>query len=272
MGAKFEAPVKIISMNIPNFADPAIWLSLLTLTFLEIVLGVDNIIFISIISDKLDKSQQRKARNIGLLLAMVFRIGLLLTITMIMKLKDPLFTIPFIESEGVALAISWKDLILIAGGIFLIFKSTLEIHSKLEKPGEEETSTSKKYAALGSVIIQIVLIDAVFSFDSILTAIGLVDEVFIMVIAIVISIIIMMVFAGKISAFINDHPTLQMLALSFLIAIGMMLVAEGFHQHISKSYIYTMIAFSLLVEILNMRLRKNGESIKLRQGRGMDRD
>ncbi len=259
-------------MNFPDFADPAIWLSLLTLTFLEIVLGVDNIIFISIISDKLDESQQKKARNIGLLLAMVFRIGLLLTITMIMKLKDPLFTLPFIKSEGAPLEISWKDLILIAGGIFLIFKSTIEIHSKLEKPGGEETSTQKKYAGIGSVIFQIVLIDAVFSFDSILTAIGLVDEVFIMMIAIVISIVIMMVFAGKISDFINDHPTLQMLALSFLIAIGIMLVAEGFHQQIGKSYIYTMIAFSLLVELLNMRFRKNSESIKLRHGRGIDRD
>lgn len=254
-------------MTFPDFADPSIWLSLLTLTFLEIVLGVDNIIFISIISDKLEESQQKKARNIGLLLAMIFRIGLLLTITSIMKLKDPLFTIPFIKSEGTALDMSWKDLILIAGGIFLIFKSTLEIHSKLERPGEEHTSSQKVYPGIGSVIIQIVLIDAVFSFDSILTAIGLVDEVIIMMIAIVISIVIMMVFAGKISDFINDHPTLQMLALSFLIAIGIMLVAEGFHQHISKSYIYTMIAFSLLVELLNMRLRKKSDSIKLRQGR-----
>ena len=253
-------------MFFPDFADPSVWISLLTLTFLEIVLGVDNIIFISIISDKLEQSQQRRARNIGLLLAMVFRVGLLLTITWIMRLQDPLFTMPFIKSEGEPIDISWKDLILMAGGIFLIFKSTLEIHSKLEKPEVETATSKKKYASMRSVILQIILIDAVFSFDSILTAIGLVDQVSIMIIAVVISIVIMMIFAGAISNFINKHPTLQMLALSFLIAIGIMLVAEGFHQKIDKSYIYTMIAFSLLVELLNMRLRKNRESIKLKQG------
>ncbi len=253
-------------MLLPDFSDPAVWISLLTLTFLEIVLGVDNIIFISIISDKLEPSQQKKARNIGLILAMFFRVGLLLTITWIMRLQDPLFTLPFIKSEGQPIDISWKDLILMAGGIFLIFKSTLEIHSKLEKPVEADSTKKAVYAGLSSVILQIVLIDAVFSFDSILTAIGLVDEVSIMIIAVVISILIMMAFAGAISKFINKHPTLQMLALSFLIAIGIMLVAEGFHQKIDKSYIYTMIAFSLLVELLNMRLRKKSESIRLRQG------
>lgn len=251
-------------MHFPDFSDPSIWLSLLTLTFLEIILGVDNIIFISIISDKLDPAQQKRARTIGLVLAMVFRVGLLLTITWILKLQEPLFTIPFIKSEGAPIAISIKDLILMAGGIFLIFKSTLEIHSKLEKP-EEEHQNKKGYATIQSVIIQIVLVDAVFSFDSILTAIGLVDEVVIMIIAVIISILIMIAFAGTISRFINKHPTLQMLALSFLIAIGMMLVAEGFHQEISKSYIYTMIAFSLLVEMLNMRLRKKSDSIKLKK-------
>lgn len=252
-------------MTFPDFSDPSVWISLLTLTFLEIVLGVDNIIFISIISDKLEASQQKKARTIGLILAMFFRVGLLLTITWIMRLQDPLFTMPFIKSEGAPISISWKDLILMAGGIFLIFKSTLEIHSKLEKPVEESADKKAVYARMGSVILQIVLIDAVFSFDSILTAIGLVEEVSIMIIAVVISIFIMMAFAGAISKFINDHPTLQMLALSFLIAIGIMLVAEGFHQKISKSYIYTMIAFSLVVELLNMRLRKKHESIKLKQ-------
>jgi predicted tellurium resistance membrane protein TerC len=250
-------------MVFPDFSDPAVWLSLLTLTFLEIVLGVDNIIFISIISDKLDPSQQKKARTIGLILAMFFRVGLLLTITWIMRLQNPLFELPFIKAEGKPIGISWKDLILMAGGIFLIFKSTLEIHSKLEKPKQVDDAKKAAYATLGSVILQIVLIDAVFSFDSILTAIGLVDEVIIMIIAVVISIFIMMAFAGGISRFINKHPTLQMLALSFLIAIGIMLVAEGFHQKISKSYIYTMIAFSLLVELLNMRLKKNSDSIKL---------
>ncbi len=252
-------------MTFPDFSDPAVWLSLLTLTFLEIVLGVDNIIFISIISDKLDPSQQKRARTIGLLLAMFFRVGLLLTITWIMRLQNPLFTISFIKTEGVPIGISWKDIILMAGGIFLIFKSTLEIHSKLEKPFPVTTSEKPVYASIGTVILQIVLIDAVFSFDSILTAIGLVDEVFIMIIAVIISIITMMAFARAVSRFINKHPTLQMLALSFLIAIGIMLVAEGFHQKISKSYIYTMIAFSLLVELLNMRLRKKSESLKKKE-------
>jgi len=253
-------------MIIPDFTDPAVWLSLLTLTFLEIVLGVDNIIFISILSDKLDPAKQKQARNIGLVLAMIFRVGLLLTITWIMRLQDPLFTIPFIKTEGEPIGISWKDLILMAGGVFLIFKSTLEIHHKLEKPLETGSESKAVYANITTVILQIVMIDAVFSFDSILTAIGLVDEVFIMIIAVIISILIMMAFAGVISRFINRNPTLQMLALAFLIAIGIMLVAEGFHQKISKSYIYTMIAFSLVVELLNMRLRKKHEAVKLRGG------
>jgi predicted tellurium resistance membrane protein TerC len=253
-------------MEIPDFSDPSIWLSLLTLTFLEIVLGVDNIIFISIISDKLAPEEQKKARTMGLLLAMIFRILLLLAITWIMRLTQPLFTIPFIKTDGKAIGISWKDLILMAGGLFLIGKSTLEIHHKLEKPVEED-STKKVYTKFTSVVIQIVLIDAVFSFDSILTAIGLVEEVFIMIIAVVISIGIMIAFSGAISRFINNNPTLQMLALSFLIAIGIMLVAEGFHQEISKSYIYTMIAFSLVVELLNMRLRKRTEKIALKNSR-----
>jgi predicted tellurium resistance membrane protein TerC len=253
-------------MIFPDFSDPAVWLSLLTLTFLEIVLGVDNIIFISIISDKLHPDKQKRVRTIGLLLAMLFRIGLLLGITWILQLTNPLFTLPFIKSAGKPIDISWKDLILMAGGIFLIFKSTLEIHNKLEKPLGDEPETKPVYATSRGVIIQIVLIDAVFSFDSILTAIGLVDEVMIMIIAVMISIIIMIAFAGGISRFINKNPTLQMLALSFLIAIGIMLVAEGFHQKISKSYIYTMIAFSLLVELLNMRLRKRSEAIKLKKG------
>ena len=246
-------------MTFPDFSDPSVWISLLTLSFLEIVLGVDNIIFISIISDKLEPSQQRRARNIGLLLAMVFRIGLLLTITYIMRLQTPLFTMPFITADGAPINISWKDLILMAGGLFLVLKSTLEIHAKLEDKDGGHSEKKTVYASLSKVIVQIVLIDAVFSFDSILTAIGLVDEVSIMIIAVVISIIIMMAFASAVSKFINEHPTLQMLALSFLIAIGIMLVAEGFHQEISKSYIYTMIAFSLLVELLNMKIRKKGD-------------
>jgi predicted tellurium resistance membrane protein TerC len=252
-------------MVIPDFGDPAVWLSLLTLTFLEIVLGVDNIIFISIISDRLHPDKQKRARTIGLLFAMLFRTGLLLGITWIMRLTEPLFSIPFVKAAGEPVAISIKDLILIAGGIFLIAKSTLEIHHKLERPTGEKAEDRTTHATVSSVIIQIVLIDAVFSFDSILTAIGLVEEVMIMIIAVIISMIIMIAFSGAVSRFINRNPTLQMLALSFLIAIGIMLVAEGFHQKISKSYIYTTIAFSLVVELLNMRLRKKTDALKLKK-------
>jgi predicted tellurium resistance membrane protein TerC len=246
-----------------NLTDPGIITALLTLTVLEIILGVDNIIFISIVSNKLPAAQQPKARLIGLLLAMIFRVGLLLTISWIIALKNPLFHIPFIKDEGKPLGISWRDLILIAGGVFLVFKSTLEIHHKLEKTPPQTAETKASPTAFRSVILQIVLVDAVFSFDSILTAIGLVDEVWVMITAVVISITIMILFAGAISRFINKHPTLQILALAFLIMIGVMLVAEGFHQHFNKSYIYSAIAFSLVVELINMRLRKNREPVDL---------
>lgn len=255
-------------MPFPDFADPSVWISLLTLSFLEIVLGVDNIIFISIVSNKLPESQQPKARSLGLLLAMVFRILLLLTITWIIKLTNPVFTIPFIEENGAPIGISWKDIILLLGGIFLIAKSTLEIHHKLEKSATPKNKVV--YTAFSAVIFQIVLVDAVFSFDSILTAIGLVDNVIIMIIAVVISMLVMIAFAGAISAFINRNPTLQMLALAFLIVIGIMLIAQGFHQQISKSYIYTAMAFSLFVELLNMRLRRNVEKVQLNTGESED--
>ncbi|HQX73884.1 MAG TPA: TerC family protein [Chitinophagaceae bacterium] len=255
-------------MPFPDFADPSVWISLLTLSFLEIVLGVDNIIFISIVSNKLPESQQPKARSLGLLLAMVFRILLLLTITWIIKLTNPVFTIPFIEENGAPIGISWKDIILLLGGIFLIAKSTLEIHHKLEKSATPKNKVV--YTAFSAVIFQIVLVDAVFSFDSILTAIGLVDNVIIMIIAVIISMLVMIAFAGAISAFINRNPTLQMLALAFLIVIGIMLIAQGFHQQISKSYIYTAMAFSLFVELLNMRLRRNVEKVQLNTGESED--
>lgn len=248
-------------LDLPNLSDPGVITALLTLTVLEIILGVDNIIFISIVSNKLPEAQQPRARTIGLLLAMVFRIFLLLTITWIIKLTNPIFTIDFIQHEGKPLGISWKDLILIAGGIFLLVKSTLEIHHKLEVANKPSTAIAP--SGFTSVILQIVMVDAVFSFDSILTAIGLSDNVSVMIAAVVISMIIMMLFATRISTFINKHPSLQILALSFLIMIGVMLVAEGFHQEINKAYIYTAIAFSLIVELINMRMRKKHANVHL---------
>jgi predicted tellurium resistance membrane protein TerC len=251
--------------DFPNLADPALLLSLLTLTFLEIVLGVDNIIFISIVAGKLPPEEQPRARNIGLLLALCFRIGLLFTITWMMRLTTPVFSIPFLkEANGLPLAITWKDLILIIGGIFLLYKSTVEIHHKLEKSAKPKKKNV--YAGFGMVLFQIVLVDAVFSVDSILTAIGLVENVWVMIIAVVISMGVMLAFAGAISRFISKHPTLQILALAFLIAIGIILIAQGFHQKISKSYLYTAIAFSLVVEMINIRLRKNREMVELNDG------
>lgn len=223
------------------------WIALLTLTFLEIVLGVDNIIFISIVSNKLPVEQQAKARRLGLTLALFFRIGLLLGISYIIKFTEPLVTVfdhPF----------SGRDLILGLGGLFLLYKSTLEIHHKMEGDPEEVKAQSTK--SFGNVIMQIILLDIIFSFDSILTAVGLVDHVSIMIIAVIISLALMMIFAGKISSFINAHPTLQILALSFLILIGFMLLLEGFHFEVPKGYIYFAVFFSLTVEIINLRMKK----------------
>lgn len=246
---------------LPDFTNPAIWISLLTLAFLEIVLGIDNIIFISIVAGKLPKEQQRKARNIGLVLAMIFRIGLLLCINWIIGLKDPVITIPAFEAlQNESIPLSYKDLILIAGGIFLIIKSTLEIHHKFQADTSQQLKKGGKVIGFGKVIIQIVLVDAVFSFDSILTAIGLVENVVIMIIAVIISIGIMMLFAGPVTKIINAHPTLQMLALSFLVVIGVVLIASGFHEDISKGIIYSCLFFSLLVEILNIKLRKGAKA------------
>lgn len=248
----------------PDFANPGVWISLLTLSFLEIVLGIDNIIFISIVAGKLPKSKQRLARNLGLLLAMFFRIGLLFSITWIISLKDPVLTIPTIEGiSDMPFSLSYKDLILIAGGIFLIVKSTLEIHHKLKKDEHPDSKNIAKSIGFGAVIFQIVLVDAVFSFDSILTAVGLVDNVVLMIIAVVVSIGIMMLFAGPVTNIINEHPTLQMLALSFLVVIGVVLIAGGFHQEVSKSIIYSCLGFSLLVEFLNIRLRKKSPNVHL---------
>lgn len=256
--------LNLMLIAMPDFADPGTWISLLTLTFLEIVLGVDNIIFISIVSNKLPEKQQRFARNIGLLLAMVFRSCLLLGINWIISLKDPIVTFPFsFNAEETALSLSWKDIILLAGGLFLIVKSTLEIHHKLQRDEAREAGAKKVASSLSGVIIQIILVDAVFSFDSILTAVGLIDEVALMIIAVVVSIVIMMLFAGPVTRIINKQPTLQMLALSFLVVIGVVLVAEGIHQHISKGIIYSCLAFSLAVEALNIRLRKKTDYVEL---------
>jgi predicted tellurium resistance membrane protein TerC len=248
----------------PDFTNPAVWISLLTLSFLEIVLGIDNIIFISIVAGKIPEHQQRKARNLGLLLAMFFRIGLLLGISWIIGLKDPVLMIPSLKGiwDG-AIALSYKDLILIAGGLFLIVKSTLEIHHKLSQNETVAVKNSRKPVGFGSVIFQIILIDAVFSFDSILTAVGLVDSVIIMIIAVVVSIAIMMLFSGPVTRIINAHPTLQMLALSFLVVIGVVLIAGGLHQAVSKSIIYSCLGFSLIVEFLNIRLRKKEKNVQL---------
>lgn len=238
-------------------SDPSAWIALLTLTVLEIVLGIDNIIFISILSGKLPQDQQKKARTLGLALAMVTRILLLLSLSWIMKLTSPLF--PLFGQE-----ISGRDLILIVGGLFLLGKATTEIHNKLE--GEEEEK-DRKAVSFASVIIQITLLDIVFSLDSVITAIGMADEVTIMIAAVVIAVGFMLVFASPISNFVHKHPTVKMLALAFLLLIGVTLVAEGFEQHISKGYIYFAMAFSVLVEMLNLKMRagkKKKEPVELR--------
>ncbi len=257
-----------MELILPDFSDPGVWVSLLTLCFLEIVLGIDNIIFISIVAGKLPPERQRKARNIGLMLAMLFRVGLLLCINWIIGLKDPVITIPaFASIVEEPLALSYKDLILIAGGIFLIVKSTLEVHHKLRKEEPKADKGQTAIRSFGTILLQIVLVDAVFSFDSILTAVGLVESVVVMILAVVVSISVMMLFAGPVSRVINKHPTLQMLALSFLIVIGVVLVAGGLHQEVSKSIIYSCLFFSLAVEFLNIKLRSKETTVQLNNDR-----
>jgi predicted tellurium resistance membrane protein TerC len=243
--------------------SPEAWISLLTLTFLEIVLGVDNIIFVSIVANKLPIAEQPRARNMGLMLAMVFRIVLLFFIGFIISLKEPLFHIPFILDHEThqPYGMSIKDLILLAGGLFLLAKSVSEIHHKLE--GHTEETSGQTTNSLTSVMIQIALVNVVFSFDSILTAIGLTQEIAVMMAAVIISMGIMMAFSGIVSSFINRHPTMQLLALAFLILIGVMLIGESLGQHVSKGYIYFGIFFSLGIEVLNMRYRKKQQPIQL---------
>lgn len=227
--------------------DPQIWIALLTLTTLEVVLGIDNIVFIAILVDRLPSRQQGTARTLGLTLALVMRVLLLLTITWVIGLTAPLFTL-------LAQEISGRDLILIFGGLFLLGKATFEIHEKLE--GQETHGKAVAAARFGKVIVQIVLLDAVFSLDSVITAVGMADEIGVMIAAVVIAIGVMLVSAKAISDFVNRHPTVKMLALSFLLLIGMALVAEGWELHIPKGYIYFAMGFAVFVEMLNLRMRR----------------
>ncbi|MCI0526455.1 MAG: TerC family protein, partial [Nitrospira sp.] len=231
------------------------WIALVTLTGLEIVLGIDNIIFISILTGKLPRHQQPRARTLGLAAAMVTRIALLFSLTWMMRLTAPWFSLLGLEISG-------RDLILIAGGLFLLAKSTLEIHEKLE--GEEEPSVAVRKASFSGVIFQILLIDIVFSLDSVITAIGMVNQLSIMVSAIMIAVIFMMAFAGMVSDFVEQHPTIKMLALSFLLLIGVALVADGLDLHIPKGYIYFAMAFSVFVEMLNLKIRKRRRATPLK--------
>ncbi len=235
-------------------ASPEAWVALGTLTALEIVLGIDNVVFISILAGRLPESQQAKARTIGLALAMFGRIALLLAIGWVMGLTATLFHLPFGGEEMAE--VTGRDLILLLGGAFLIYKSTHEIHNKLEGEGDHH-ATGKKAATFGSVIAQILILDLVFSLDSVITAVGMADEIGVMIVAVVVAIGIMMASAGAISEFIQKHPTVKMLALSFLLMVGFVLVAEGFGREIPKGYIYGAMAFSLLVEFLNLRAAKS---------------
>ncbi len=239
------------------FLEPASWLALLTLTLLEVVLGVDNIIFISIVTNKLPAEQQPRARYLGLGMALVFRILLLFGIAYIIHLTTPLFTVG-------DFAFSWRDLILSLGGLFLIAKSTSEINHKMEGPAKETTDYVP--ASFAAVIFQIVLLDIIFSFDSILTAVGLTEVLVLMITAVIIAMIVMMTFANKVAAVINKHPSLEVLALAFLILIGFMLLLDALHYHIPKGYIYFAVFFSLFVQVLNIRIRKSSSMLPKREG------
>ncbi len=239
------------------FLEPASWLALLTLTLLEVVLGVDNIIFISIVTNKLPAEQQPRARFLGLGLALIFRILLLFGIAYIIHLTTPLFTVGKFD-------FSWRDLILSLGGLFLIAKSTSEINHKMEGPAKEADNYVP--ASFTAVIFQIVLLDIIFSFDSILTAVGLTEVLILMIAAVIIAMIVMMTFANKVAAVINKHPSLEVLALAFLILIGFMLLLDALHYHIPKGYIYFAVFFSLFVQVLNIRIRKSRSMLAKREG------
>jgi predicted tellurium resistance membrane protein TerC len=243
--------------------DPQAWIAFATLTALELVLGIDNIVFISILVDKLPKDKQEVARRLGLFMAMFMRIGLLLVLSWIIGLVEPLFTV--LKQE-----ISGRDLILIGGGLFLIWKSTGEIHQTLE--GEEGHASAAVKATFAAVILQIMVVDMVFSLDSIITAVGMVDELPVMIAAVIASVGLMMLFAAPIGRFVSAHPTVKMLALSFLVVVGVALIAEGFDHHVPKGYIYFAMAFSVGVEMLNLRLRKrSGKPVNLRESYAADK-
>jgi predicted tellurium resistance membrane protein TerC len=231
-------------------SDPQTWIALATLTALELVLGIDNIVFISILVDKLPKAQQERARRIGLFMAMFMRIGLLMVLAWIVGLVTPLFTVLGQEISG-------RDLILILGGLFLIYKSTGEIHQSLE--GEEGHTSSAVKATFTAVILQIMVVDMVFSLDSIITAVGMVDRIEVMIAAVILSVGMMMLFAGAIGRFVSDHPTIKMLALAFLVVVGVVLIAEGLDFHIPKGFVYFAMAFSLGVEMLNINMRSRAK-------------
>ena len=236
--------------------DPQAWIALVTLTVLEIVLGVDNIVFISILAGKLPREQQSRARRLGLGLAMFLRIGLLLSLAWIMRLTAPLFAVLGNEISG-------RDIILLAGGLFLLAKSTHEIHDKLE--GETGAGTARAAASFRGVIVQILLLDIVFSLDSVITAVGMAQQVAVMVVAVVLAVAFMMLFADPIGEFVERHPTVKMLALSFLLLIGVALIADGLAFHIPKGYIYFAMAFSVFVEMLNLRLKRKSPPVRLHQ-------
>ena len=251
------AEIQVLDFSWLN--NPEAWIALLTLSVLEIVLGIDNIVFISILVDKLPPSQQPRGRLLGLALAMLTRIALLFSITWVMSLKNTALQ-PVVEAD-----ISGKDLILITGGLFLLFKATHEIHEKIEGDPEGDVANSApKGAAFGMILVQIALLDIVFSLDSVITAVGMVEWISVMIIAVVLAVVFMMIFSGAVSRFINHHPTIKMLALSFLLLIGTALIADGLHFHIPKGYIYFAMAFSVFVEGLNIRAgkRKRGREGK----------
>jgi predicted tellurium resistance membrane protein TerC len=248
-------------------ADPHAWIAFVTLTVLELVLGIDNVIFISILVDRLEAARRELARRLGLFLAMFMRIGLLFLVAWIAGLTTPLFTLPLLGQE-----ISGRDVILIAGGLFLLWKSTAEIHQLLE--GERGEASAAAGTAFAAVILQIVVIDIVFSLDSIVTAVGMVDELAVMVAAVVASVALMMAFAGVIGRFVSAHPTVKMLALAFLFVVGVVLIADGFDHHIPRGYVYFAMAFSVAVEALNIRMRRKraGAPVELREPYARNRE